>query len=103
MRSLIRQFEKHVNAKPWPILTGPIVVFAHGKNVMKSTEKIAAGHGSAHSRDGPIIFHMRDGPPNVTGPPGGTGPPRFSSESGPPKTTDQPMEWLVKRKSLKKT
>jgi len=99
MRSLIRQLDY----KSWPTLTGPVVVFAHEKNVMKNITKIAAGHGSAHSRDGPIIFHMRDGPPNVTGPPGGTGSPRFMSESDPPKTTDPPMEWLVKRKSLKKT
>ncbi len=98
MRSLIRQFD----LKSWPILTGPIVVIAHRKNVMKNVAKTAAGHGSAHSRDGPIIFHMRDGPPNVTGPPGGTGPPIFSTGSSPPKTTGPPMEWLVRKKSLKK-
>lgn len=102
MRSSIRQFDKHVNAKPWPILTGPIVVFVRDKNMMKSSNKITAGFGSAHSRDGPTIFHMRDGPPNVTGPSGGTDPPRFTSESGPPKTTGPPMEWLVRKKSLKK-
>ena len=98
MRSSTRQFD----IRSWPILTGPIVVFARGKNVMKSTEKITAGFGSAHSRDGPIIFHMRDGPPNVTGPPGGTGPPRFTTGSSPPQTTGPPMEWLVRKKSLKK-
>ena len=98
MRSYIRQSEFY----SWPISTGPVVVFAHGKNVMKNTTKLAAGHNSAHSRDGPLIFHMRDGPPNVTGPPGGTGPPRFLSVSGPPQTTGPPMEWLVRKKSLKK-
>jgi hypothetical protein len=99
MRSLTRQFD----LKSWPIPTGPIVVTAHRKNVMKNATKIMAGHGSAHSRDGPLIFHMRDGPPNVTGPPGGTGPPRFSTGSSPPKTTGPPMEWLVRKKSLKKS
>ena len=98
MRSSTRQFDK----KSWPIFTGPIVVFTHGKNDLKSTEKITAGFGFAHCRDGPIIFHMRDGPPNVTGPPGGTGPPRFTSGSSPPQTTGPPMEWLVRKKSLKK-
>lgn len=99
MRSLIRQSD----LKSWPITTGPIVVFAHRKNAMKNATKIVAGHGSVHSRDGPLIFHMRDGPPNVTGPPGGTGPPRFSTGSSPPKTTGPPMEWLVRKKSLKKS
>ena len=70
---------------------------------MKNTTKLAAGHNSAHSRDGPLIFHMRDGPPNVTGPPGGTGPPRYKSDSGPPQTTGPPMEWLVRKKTLKKS
>ncbi|MBN4063350.1 hypothetical protein JYT79_01070 [Cardiobacterium sp. AH-315-I02] len=63
---------------------------------------IATGYKTARSRDGPLIFHMRDGPPNVTGPPGGAGSPRFMSESDPPKTTDQPLEWLVRKKCLKK-
>ena len=99
MRSSTRQFDY----RSWPIPTGPIVVFAHGKNVMKSAGEITAGYGLAHSRDGPIIFHMRDGPPNVTGPPGGTGPPKYESVSGPPQTTGPPMEWLVRKKSLKKT
>ena len=99
MRSSTRQF--YVTS--WPVFTGPIVVYAHGKNVMKSTDKTTAGFGSAHSRDGPLIFHMRDGPPNVTGPPGGTGPPRYLSVSGPPQTTGPPMEWLVRKKSLKKS
>ncbi|VAW55200.1 hypothetical protein MNBD_GAMMA06-24 [hydrothermal vent metagenome] len=98
MRSNTRQFD----CNSWLIFTGPIVVFAHKKNVMKNTTKIAAGHASAYSRDGPIIFHMRDGPPHVTGPPGGTDSPRFTSESGPPKTTGPPMEWLARKKSLKK-
>ena len=77
--------------------------FTHGKNDLKSTEKITAGFGFAHCRDGPIIYHMRDGPPNVTGPPGGTGPPRHTSGSSPPQTTGPPMEWLVRKKSLKKS
>jgi hypothetical protein len=70
---------------------------------MKMSTKTAAGYSSAHCRDGPLIFHMRDGPPNVTGPPGGTGPPRYTTASGPPKTRCPPMEWLVRKKSLKKT
>jgi len=101
MRREIRQFDKQVNAFTWPILTGPIVVFTP---VFISYRKIMNNifRKSAGNRDGPLIFHMRDGPPHVTGPPGGTGPPRYSSSSGPPQTTDPPMEWLVKRKSLKK-
>jgi len=99
MRRLIRQSD----LKSWPITTGPIVVFAYENNVMINMKKTAAGHASAHSRDGPIIFHMRDGPPNVTGPPGGTGPPKYQSDSGPPQTTGPPMEWLVRKKSLKKS
>ena len=103
MRSLIRQSDTGL----WPISTGPIVVFAHGKNAIKKITKLAAGYGTAHSRDGPIIFHMRDGPPNVTGPPGGTGPPRhlcfLASGLSPPKSTGPPMEWLVRKKSLKKS
>ncbi|MBE9564928.1 MAG: hypothetical protein IMF17_06755 [Proteobacteria bacterium] len=71
---------------------------------MKNHQKTLAGHASAHSRDGPIIFHMRDGPPSILGPPGGTGPPDiYVSGTGPPKTTGPPMEWLVKKKSLKKS
>ena len=37
--------------------------------------------GNCKKRDGPIIFHRRDGPLFVTGPPGGTGPPEAT---GPP-------------------
>ncbi len=66
MQSFIRQSD----STSWPVPIGPIVVFVHKKNVKKNTTKITAGFASAHSRDGPIIFHMRDGPPNVTGPPG---------------------------------
>ncbi|HHJ36720.1 MAG TPA: hypothetical protein ENJ87_13240 [Gammaproteobacteria bacterium] len=55
------------------------------------------------NRDGPKIFHTRDGPPNVTGPPGGTGPPEVHpSGAGPPKKTGTPMEWLARKKTLKK-
>ncbi len=100
MRNFIRQFSQHVNAQIWPVFTGSIVVLSHEKNTVEQLIKIAAGHAFTHvfaySRDGPIIFHMRDGPPDVTGPP------RFMSESGPPKTTGPPMEWLVRKKSLKK-
>jgi hypothetical protein len=101
MRSLIRQFDQHSDAKSWPILTGPIVVFTPTvfiyRKIMNNIFRKSAGN-----RDGPLIFHLRDGPPNVTGPPGGTGPPRYLTGSGPPKTTGPPMEWLVRKKSLKK-
>jgi len=103
MRSLIRQ----AGDRSWPISTGPVVVFAYGKNVMNNPKKMVVGHQSVHSRDGPLIFHLRDGPPNVTGPPGGTGPPpginELAGATGPPGTTGPPMEWLVRKKSLKKS
>ncbi len=77
---------------------------------MKILHKTLAGYKSAYSRDGPLIFHMRDGPPNVTGPPGAIrqtcGPPRnrydLARGSSPP-TTGPPMEWLVRKKTLKKS
>ena len=76
MRSSTRQFE----CKTWPISTGPIVVFAQGKSSVKSTIIFAKERDFSYSRDGPIIFHMRDGPPDITGPPGAIrqtcGPPR---------------------------
>lgn len=54
---------------------------------------------AAGNRDGPLIFHMRDGSPHVTGPPGGTVPPEeLSGATGPPPTKDPPMEWLVRKK-----
>jgi len=57
----------------------------------------------AGNRDGPLIFHMRDGPPDITGPPRGTGPPEIiSCATGPPKTTGPPMDWLVEKKNLKR-
>ncbi len=87
MRRLTRQSD----LKSWPITTGPIVVFAYENNVMINMTKTAAGHASAHSRDGPIIFHMRDGPPNVTDTPGGTEPQKYQSDSGPTKTKGPPM------------
>jgi len=101
MQILNRQFEQHSHAKSWPILTGSVVVF---KFVVFSYRKIMNNifRKSAGNRDGPLIFHMRDGPPRVTGPPGGTGPPRYLSSSGSPKTTGPPMEWLVRKKSLKR-
>ncbi len=97
MRSNIRQFDE----RSWPILTGPLVVYAP---VVFSYRKIMNNifRKTAGNRDGPLIFHMRDGPPNVTGPPGGTGPPRFLTGSAPPEKTGPPMEWLVRKKSLKK-
>ena len=99
MRHLIRQSENKV----WPFNNGPVVVFAPGdfvnKNTMTNIIRRFAGN-----RDGPLIFHMRDGPPHVTGPPCGTGPPEiFSSGAGPPKTTGPPMEWLVRKRNLKKS
>ena len=91
MRSLIRQFD----SKSWPISTGPVVVFAQQINIL-------IGKFSGN-RDGPLIFYMRDGPPNVNGPMGGTGPPEiFSSGFSPPKIKGQLMEWLAEKKTLKK-
>ncbi len=89
MRSLTRQFDLHTGPK----MSGLIAVSAHMKIILRKTG----------NRDGPLIFHMRDGPPNVTGPPGGTGPPDvFSGGTGPPKTASPPMEWLVSKKMLKR-
>jgi len=94
MRNLTRQFEK----KAGPVMTGSIVVSACMRFILSQFCYWAG------NRDGPLIFHMRDGPPNVTGPPGGTGPPDiYSSGTGPPKTTGPPMEWLGRKKMLKKS
>jgi len=94
MRNLTRQFDVQAGPK----MTGSIVVSAQMKIILNRS---CYGVGN---RDGPLIFHMRDGPPNVTGPPGGTGPPEdFSSATGPPKTTGPPMEWLGRKKMLKRT
>ena len=91
MRSLIRQFD----SESWPISTGSVVVSAQQINIL-------IGKFSGN-RDGPLIFHMRDGPQNVNGPMGGTGPPEiFSSGFTPPRTLSHPMEWLAKKKTLKK-
>ena len=92
MRCPIRQLD----IRSWPNPFGPIVVLRQGKNTMNKQLRHYAGN-----RDGPLIFHMRDGPPNVTGPPYGTGPP-FSSGSGPPNKTGPPMEWLAQKKNLKR-
>ena len=92
MRSSIRQLEFN----SWPNPFGPIVVLRQGKNTLNKPIKKYTGN-----RDGPLIFYMRDGPPNVTGPPCGTGPPLLSG-SGPPKKTGPPMEWLAKTKTLKR-
>jgi len=90
MQNLTRQFDVQAGPK----MTGSIVVSAQMKIILRKTG----------NRDGPLIFHMRDGPPNVTGPPGGTGPPAiYKSGTGPPKTTGPPMEWLVKKKMLKRS
>lgn len=99
MRSLTRQFD----FKSWPISSGPIVVFAatifNNRKIMNTVIR-----NIVRNRDGPLIFHMRDGPPNVTGPPSGAGPPEiFSSGTGPPQTTGPPMDWLVRKKNLKKS
>jgi hypothetical protein len=97
MRSKTRQLNRNL----WPILTGPLVVFSPAvfsyRKIMNNIFRKSAGN-----RDGPLIFHLRDGPPNVTGPPGGTGTPRLLSDPGPPESTGPPMEWLVRKKSLKK-
>ena len=99
MQSFIRQSEKF----SWPILSRSFVVSAPdyfiNKNTMAKIIRKFAGN-----RDGPLIFHMRDGPPRVTGPPRGTGPPEiFSSGTGPPKETGPPMEWWVNKKNLKRS
>ena len=103
MRSKQRQSVTQI----WPVSTGPLVVlsrmFFFGQDLMNEANRKLAAHESAYSRDGPLIFHMRDGPPNVTGPPGGTGPPLFTSGSAPPKITGPPMEWLVRKKTLKRS
>ena len=55
-----RQFD----SRQWSVSNGPLVVLGEYKN-----------------RDGPLIYHKRDGPLFVTGPPGGTDPP---AGTGPP-------------------
>jgi hypothetical protein len=93
MRSLIRQLD----AKSGLILTEPSVVFAWQKNrmniAMSAPERRRAGN-----RDGPLIFHMRDGPLNVTGPTGGTEPPEiFSSGFTPPRILSHTVKWLARK------
>jgi len=59
---------------------------------------------SAGNRDGPLIFHMRDGPSNVTGPPRGSDPPeKIAGGADPPKVKCPPMDWLVKKKNLERS
>ena len=74
MRMQSKQFISH----QWLVNNEPLVVL-----------------GNCKKRDGPIIFHRRDGPLFVTGPPGGTGPAEatepiysvgFPKETGPPRT-----------------
>ena len=99
MRSSIRQFD----CETWPITTGPVVVSSPNDFINKNTMTKIIGQ-FAGNRDGPLIFHMRDGPPNVTGLPCGTGPPEIViSGSGPPNRKGQPMEWLVEKKNLKRS
>jgi len=77
--------------------------------MMNNTKIIPIDRNFSYSRDGPIIFHMRDGPPDITGPPAAIrqtcGPPRnrydLARGSSPP-TTGPPMEWLLRKKSLKR-
>jgi len=91
---MTRQFDVQTGPK----MTGPIVVSAQMEIILS---RIYRGAGN---RDGPLIFHMRDGPPNGTGPPCGTGPPEvYSSATGPPKTTGPPMAWLGRKKMLKRS
>ncbi len=113
MQSLNRQFD----SKSWLILIEPVVFSfprsrvgmrtdANSDSVCiptrergneKNKEKMS-GFAQVHSRDGPIIFHTQDGLQNVTGPSGGTGPPQWLSDLDPPKTTDPPKAWLVRKK-----
>ena len=72
MRRLIRRSEN----KTWPVVSGPVVVSAPD-NFMNNNTMINIIRRFAGNRDGPLIFHMRDGPPRVNGPPGGTGPPEI--------------------------
>ncbi len=81
MRSQTRQFVSYKG----PVSSGSVVVFGFDENIVNKLIKVMTGFSSVHCRDGPTIFHVRDGPPSITGPPGGTGPSRFSAESGPPK------------------
>ena len=94
---MMRQFANNA----WPILTGPIVVFAPHKNpfhisnvpIKKCAGNWLTSNRCAGNRDGPLIFHKRDGPPNVNGSSGGTGPPEiFSSGFSPPRIKSQPMD-----------
>lgn len=79
------------------ISDGPEVVYARWKKI-----SIEMDFANGKSRDGPLIFHMRDGPPGVAGPSGGTGPPAMNTGSGPPQSTDPPMEWQIRKQTLKR-
>ncbi len=109
MRSFIQQFD----STSWPTLTGPVVVFMRKKNnkfwlVIMSVNLLiekSSGNQSATksvgNRDGPLIFHMRDGPPGITGSQGGAGPPeKIHSGFSVSRIKGQLMEWLVKKKTL---
>jgi hypothetical protein len=89
-----------------PILPGPFAVFVHVKNMAGLTGNMNinydAGNPDTYSRDGPLIFHTRDGPFQATGPPGGEAP-LIICGHGPPKKTGPPMEWLVRKKNLNRS
>ena len=74
MRMQYKQFKPH----QWLVNNEPLVVL-----------------GNCKKRDGPVIYHRRDGPLFNTGPSGGKGPPDenrlhhavgFPKETGPPRT-----------------
>lgn len=97
--SLIRQ----PASKTWPIMTGPVVISVPG-GLVSNNAMINIIRQFAGNRDGPLIFHLCGGRPNVTGPPSGTGPPEIvSSGTGPPKKTGRSMEWLVAKKNLNRS
>lgn len=101
-----RQFELNADALYGPAMIGSFVVSACHKNTYRINSFLKWLTRYSGNRDGPLIFHMRDGPPNVTGPPGGTGPPLccetlIISGTGPPQTNDPPKEWWVRKKTLK--
>ena len=96
---MMQGYKRQIGARSWSITGGPFVVCAFRILLKKNTEKQATGC-FASSRDGPPAFHMRDGPPQVTGSSGGTGPPdELSGSTGPPPTKDPPMDWLVRKKT----
>ena len=74
----MRMQNKQFNSDQRLVNNGPLVVL-----------------GNCKKRDGPMIYHRRDGPVLVAGLPTGTGPPQgrvlsyqalFPKETGPPRT-----------------